>query len=108
MTVEEAVSKFNAKKKLVMGKYDELMKKAVSIEEDIRNLPSKYPNNSKQWIEEKQQILMKRLDEAKRYAAEFLKKRMEDIQKELDSVQADIKEWVNNQLEKMAQALLGA
>lgn len=108
MTVLQAINNFNKKREKIMEAYNKYMKQATQIEENIKNLPNKYPNNSKQWINERVEILTKRAIAARNGAQEFLNTNLENLQKELDSIQKEVKEWIEKQIEAIAKASLGA
>lgn len=108
MTVAQAVEKFNKKREKIMEAYDKYMKQASMIEDDIKNLPNKYPNNSKQWRDEKMKILTKRAIAARNGAQEFLSTNLENLQKELDNIQKEVKDWIEKQIESIVKATLGA
>ena len=91
-----------------MEAYDKYMKQAIKIEEDIKNLPNKYPNNSKQWIDDRIKTLANRAIAARTGAQDFLNTNLENLQKELDSIQKEVKEWIEKQIEAIAKASLGA
>lgn len=107
MTVLQAIDNFNKKKEKIMEAYDKYMKQAIKIEEDIKNLPNKYPNNSKQWIDDKVKILTKRAIVARNGAQEFLSTNLENLQKELDNVKKEVNDWIKKQIEAILKASLG-
>lgn len=107
MTVLQAIDNFNKKKEKIMEAYDKYMKQAIKIEEDIKNLPNKYPNNSKQWIDDRIKTLTNRAIAARNGAQEFLSTNLENLQKELDNIKKEVNDWVNKQIEAMLKASLG-
>ena len=107
MTVLQAIDNFNKKKEKIMKAYDKYMKQAIKIEEDVKDLPNKYPNNSKQWMDDKAKILAKRAIAARNGAKEFLSTNLENLQKELDNVKKEVNDWVEKQIEAIIKASLG-
>lgn len=107
MNLTELATIFNEKKKAIDEKYASKLEGISKLEQEIADFETKHTNNTQKWIDEKKEILQKRLLSAQNGAEKFLNTQMEQLQAWFDGTKADIDAWIEKKITDLAKAAAG-
>lgn len=94
-------------KKNIQNEYDGMLKKIEKYENELIELDNKFPNNSKQFREEKRKQLQNKIDSYKNDLEKWIDTQSNNAQKWFDSAMEPIKKSIEENIKSMITALTG-
>lgn len=105
--IAEATKTVNDIKTRIQDKYDRIMGKIETYQQDLRQLALEADKHSKQWINEKTAKIKSKIEKLKSDVEEWLQTKMKEAQDWLAEVQKEIQDFIKELLASMILALAG-
>lgn len=103
--IDEAINMVNETKELIQQKYDGVMKKISSLNNQLTSLGS--TNHSEQWIANKKQIIESKIHQLTQSLNVWFDDMIKKIQDWFDNIKQEITDFIEQLLKSKITALMG-